>query len=50
MSRCVVCGDPMDYCQGHGEIGDPAGFAIQQAHDDGDHSRCVKEACDESDS
>ena len=21
--QCTYCGDPIDYCQGHGEIGDP---------------------------
>ena len=25
---CPACGDPIDYCQGHGEIGDPEGYAI----------------------
>ena len=42
-SRCPACGDVIDYCQGHGEIGDPQGFAILQAHDDGDHSGCRDE-------
>lgn len=27
-SVCPACGDPIDYCQGHGEIGDPEGYAI----------------------
>lgn len=27
---CPVCLDPMDYCQGHGEIGDPYGYQILQ--------------------
>jgi hypothetical protein len=27
-SRCPACGDFIDYCQGHGEIGDPEGYAI----------------------
>lgn len=40
-SRCPVCGDAIDYCQGHGSIGDPVGAAILEAHDDGDHSQCV---------
>lgn len=31
-NECVVCGETFDYCQGHGEIGDPAGFAILQQH------------------
>jgi len=28
--QCPVCLDPMDYCQGHGEIGDYEGFVILQ--------------------
>lgn len=47
VSRCPVCGSPIDYCQGHGEMGDPWGYAILQAHDDGDHSQCDPEGCDE---
>lgn len=39
-ARCPACGDVIDYCQGHGEIGDPAGRAILDAHDDGDHTGC----------
>lgn len=30
-NRCAACGDLPDYCLGHGEIGDPAGFAVLQA-------------------
>lgn len=48
VGRCPVCGDPYDYCQGHGEIGDPRGFAILAKHDADDHSECVEgENCDE---
>jgi hypothetical protein len=46
--RCPVCADPSDYCQGHGEIGDPAGFAILTAHDDGNHDDCHPYGCDEA--
>jgi len=46
--RCPACGDPIDYCQGHGEIGDPAGRAILDAHDAGDHSGCHPEGCEEA--
>lgn len=28
--ECPACLDPMDYCQGHGEISDPEGFAVLQ--------------------
>lgn len=46
VSRCIACGDPIDYCQGHGMIGDPTGYAILQAHDDGDHSGCHPNGCE----
>ena len=39
--RCPACGDPSDYCQGHGEIGDPVGFEVLKRHDNDDHDRCV---------
>jgi hypothetical protein len=48
LSRCPACGDVIDYCQGHGEIGDPAGRAILDAHDDGDHSGCNPAGCEEA--
>lgn len=44
---CPVCGEPVDYCQGHGEIGDdPEGFDIMTRHDSGDHSSCHPAGCD----
>ncbi|QAY17426.1 hypothetical protein SEA_IDYN_78 [Gordonia phage IDyn] len=46
--RCVVCGEVIDYCQGHGAIGDPAGNAVLNAHDDGDHTRCHPAGCDDA--
>lgn len=48
--ECPACGEDIQYCQGHGEIGDPEGAAILAMHDDGDHSRCASSAstgCDE---
>jgi hypothetical protein len=45
---CPACGDPIDYCPGHGETGDPAGFAILQAHDIGDHAECNPAGCHEA--
>jgi hypothetical protein len=39
---CPACGDPADYCQGHGPSGDPRGYALLTAHDAGDHSRCAR--------
>lgn len=47
VAHCPACGEPIDYCQGHGEIGDPVGAAILAAHDDGDHSRCHPAGCDD---
>jgi hypothetical protein len=49
VERCPACGEPIDYCQGHGEIGDPGGCAILAAHDDGDHSGCHPIGCDDAD-
>lgn len=43
-SICPACGDRIDYCQGHGEIGDPDGFDVLDAHDNGDHTGCHPEA------
>jgi hypothetical protein len=39
-SCCPACGEWSQYCQGHGEMGDPAGYAILNMHDDEDHSEC----------
>jgi hypothetical protein len=33
---CPACGEYPDYCQGHGAIGDPVGYAILHADDDTD--------------
>lgn len=49
ISYCPACGSPIDYCQGHGEMGDPAGFAILEAHDNGQHADCHPGGCDEAD-
>lgn len=37
---CPACGNSPDYCQGHGEMGDPNGYAIIEMHDTGNHSQC----------
>lgn len=47
-ARCPACGDPIDYCQGHGEIGDPAGFALLAEHDSGVHLGCHPDGCDDA--
>lgn len=40
VSSCPACGQIIDYCQGHGDIGDPYGAAILERHDSGDHTSC----------
>ena len=47
-NACPACGAPIDYCTGHGEIGDPRGASILAAHDDGDHKRCHPAGCDDA--
>jgi hypothetical protein len=47
VGRCPACGDPIDYCQGHGEIGDPIGASILADHDAGNHDRCHEQGCEE---
>ncbi len=46
VSACPACGSPIDYCQGHGEIGDPVGAAVLAAHDDGGHAGCHPDGCE----
>lgn len=41
LSNCPACGQAIDYCPGHGPIGDPAGWAILHAHDEGIHLDCA---------
>jgi hypothetical protein len=48
VATCPACGEPIDYCGGHGEIGDPVGSAILVAHDAGDHDDCHPEGCDDT--
>ena len=38
--HCPACGAPIEWCQGHGELGDPDGFLILALHDNDDHSEC----------
>lgn len=45
VSFCPACGDPIDYCQGHGEYGDPLGFRILDNHDAGYHMDCHERGC-----
>ena len=46
--HCPACGDPIDYCQGHGEIGDPVGAQILAAHEWGEHNNCNPRGCDDA--
>lgn len=39
-SICPACGEVIDYCQGHGQIGDPEGFNVIEHHDAGLHNLC----------
>jgi hypothetical protein len=47
-SCCPACGEPIDYCQGHGELGDPDGYWIIEQHDKGEHQYCDKRGCDDA--
>lgn len=48
VSRCPACGAPIDYCLGHGEIGDPIGYAILRKHDNDNHTDCHPAGCEEA--
>ena len=41
---CPACGEYIDYCQGHGDIGDPYGREILDLHDNDIHDRCHENA------
>jgi hypothetical protein len=47
-ARCPACGDPIDYCTGHGPIGDPVGADILARHDAGEHDACNVDGCDDA--
>lgn len=46
--HCPACGEHIDYCQGHGIIGDADGARRIAQHDDGDHSDCHPAGCGEA--
>ncbi|WNM69993.1 hypothetical protein SEA_GUYFAGIERI_90 [Rhodococcus phage GuyFagieri] len=46
VSRCVVCGEVIDYCNGHGPIGDPDGARVLDDHDNDEHSGCHPAGCE----
>lgn len=41
---CLICGDPIDYCLGHGAEGE----MLYEAHDSDDHSHCHPNGCEEA--
>lgn len=41
VDNCPACGEPADYCQGHGEVDDPDGHAVLVQHDLDDHRDCL---------
>lgn len=43
-AKCVICSDPIDYCQGHGE----SGWMVWEDHDHGDHGGCHPSGCGEA--
>ena len=47
--RCPACGEPIDYCRGHGEIGDPTGALVLKLHDLDEHMMCDARGCTERD-
>lgn len=40
VETCPACGEPVDYCPGHGEVGDTYGATVLLAHDLGEHATC----------
>ncbi|QNJ55360.1 hypothetical protein SEA_LITTLEFELLA_49 [Gordonia phage LittleFella] len=42
--RCLVCGEFIDYCLGHGG---GLELVVWDQHEDGDHSNCNPLACEE---
>ena len=47
-ARCPYCTEPIDYCRGHGELGDPEGAAVLAEHDEGRHFGCDPRGCEEA--
>ena len=46
---CPACGDPFDYCTGHGVMGDPSGFEVIVRHyEQDDHTLCHPDGCNDS--
>lgn len=46
--RCPACGESPSWCLGHGPIGDPAGAALLDRHDNGFHAACNPAGCEQS--
>lgn len=45
VGMCPACGEAIDYCQGHGPMGDADGYLILHLHERGIHDRCAPRAC-----
>lgn len=43
---CPACGQFIDYCAGHGDMGDPYGASVLDDHDNGAHHGCHPAGCD----
>jgi rRNA maturation protein Nop10 len=43
-SPCPACGNPVDYCDGHGVSRDVIGWSTLNQHDAGDHECCHEAA------
>ena len=49
LDRCPACGDVIDYCQGHGPVGDPFGYQILLNHCENDkHDQCHPSGCSDA--
>ena len=49
ITYCLVCGEPGDYCGGHGAIGDPDGWRILMHHLQDNHEGCDPHGCEYGD-
>lgn len=45
--HCPACGEPIQFCPGHGEYADPMGARTLADHDSGDHTSCHPAGCDD---
>jgi hypothetical protein len=45
---CPACGDVIDFCRGHGLVGDTRGYVTLRRHDMGNHRDCHPGGCEDS--